>query len=161
MGEVRESVRVWILAVALGSFAAGMVAGLTLPEMIAADRAPQTPEQQYARDLAERYGLTSQQQRSLALVLRNDREQQLEILSSADWSQLPAALRSRRLAGQRLTEQRIRALLDEHQRLKYDRDSRPVGAPGGVVPDTGPGSPNPSSSDPSSLRPATGRSENR
>lgn len=122
------SLRIWILAVALGSFAAGMVIGVALPGMIAARPAADTPEQQYVREMAERYGLTAAQQRSLRLILQHDREQELEILSSADWGQLPKVLLNRRLEGQRMTERYIEALLDERQLALYQKDSRPLGA---------------------------------
>ena len=115
--------RVWILGVALGSFAAGMVVGFALPELLAADGPGETPEQQYARNLIERYGLSAAQERSLRLVMQRDRERKLEIFDTADWSQLPAKLRNEHLAARRSTEQRIRALLDERQREQYDRDN--------------------------------------
>ncbi len=118
------AVRVWILAVGLGSFAAGMVVGSVVPEMLAADREPDVVARN-ARRIAERYELTAEQERQLLLVLQEDRRLELEILESAEWDQLPPELRSRWLAAQRRTEQRIRFVLDERQRTLYDRDSRP------------------------------------
>lgn len=133
------SLRVWILAVALGSFAAGMVLGFALPGMIAARPAADTPEQRYVREMAERYDLTGAQQRSLRLILQHDREQELAILSSAEWNQLPKVLLNRRLEAQRMTERYIEALLDERQLALYRRDSRPlrggIGDPVGRAPD--------------------------
>jgi len=129
--------RVWILAVALGSFAAGMVMGFVIPDMMAADRPADGNQQQYARELVQRYELTPDQYRSVLLVLQSQAQQEFEILRSAEWAQLPPALQNRRLAAQRLTEQRIRAVLDERQRALYDRDSRPgrTGYAGSVDPD--------------------------
>ena len=115
--SVAGPVRVWILAVALGSFVAGLVVGFALPEMLAAPRMSDGPEV-YARHLADKYGLDKDQYKSLLM----------EILKNANWSQLPPAMRSAKLEANRKTEQRIRFVLDERQRALYDRDSRPPGS---------------------------------
>lgn len=106
------------------SFVAGVLTGFALPDLFASDRTPQSTEA-YARDLVSRYGLNAEQERLLRMVLREDERLELEILRSADWSQLPEALRNRRLAQKRRTNQRIRFVLDPEQRALYDRDSRP------------------------------------
>ncbi|MCB9879122.1 MAG: hypothetical protein H6835_16120 [Planctomycetes bacterium] len=142
MSSVGGSVRLWILAVALGSFAAGVVLGVAVPELWAQGRHEQTPEEDYVHEMATRYGLNAAQTRSLRLVLQHDRERQLEILRTADWSQLPPELQNRRLKEQRATELRILQILDERQRALYERDSRPAGGAtvGGGTPESiGPG----------------------
>lgn len=117
----------WILAVAVGSFAAGLVVGFAVPDVLAAPAALQGPEE-YARNLADKYGLTPQQHQRLLMVLEDGERRELEILKRANWSQLPPALRGERLEANRKTEQRIRFVLDERQRALYDRDSRPGGS---------------------------------
>jgi len=125
--SVSRPVGVWILAVALCCFAAGLVAGIAVPELLAAPRASEGPED-YARNLADTYALSDEQHRQLLMVLKEGERRELQILKSADWSQLPPALRAARLEANRKTEQRIRFVLDERQRALYDRDSRPPGS---------------------------------
>lgn len=125
MSSAPASVRLWVLAVALGSFATGMVVGFAVPEMLAADHAQASKPEDYANDLDERYSLSADQRRSAVMVFEQDQRRELEILKDADWSQLPQSLRNERLAAKRKTEQRIRFVLDEEQRALYDRDSRP------------------------------------
>lgn len=119
-------VGVWILSVALGSFAAGLVVGYALPEVFAAGHRVEANEA-YAQNLAQKYGLAEDQYRRLLMVLREGERRELEILKGAEWAQLPPALRGARLEANRKTEQRIRFVLDERQRALYDRDSRPNG----------------------------------
>ena len=97
------------------------------PELLAAPRAVEGPEE-YARNLAEAYDLSGEQHQQLLMVLQEGERRELEILKSADWSQLPPALRAARLEANRKTEQRIRFVLDARQRALYDRDSRPPGS---------------------------------
>lgn|GEM_PF-3235839 len=122
---MKRSVGAWILAVALGSFAAGGVVGYGLPSLLAAPRRAEGAEV-YARNLVDKYGLTDAQHQSLLMVLQEGERRELEILKRAKWSQLPPALRGARLEANRKTEQRIRFVLDESQRDLYDRDSRPT-----------------------------------
>ncbi|MCA8963411.1 MAG: hypothetical protein H6838_00560 [Planctomycetes bacterium] len=82
---------------------------------------------EYARDFAARYDLNGQQQRSFGMVLLSGRNEQLAILGQTDISQLPDPIRNRLLEARRRTERRVRALLDDEQRARYDRDSRPAG----------------------------------
>ncbi len=122
--------RWWILAAAFGTFAAGMSVGLAIPRVEAAirDRSSDLDvEADYARDFAARYGLSNQQERSLGMVLLSSRNEELTILGQTDASQLPDGIRNRLLESRSRTERRIRALLDDDQRARYDRDSRPVG----------------------------------
>ena len=94
--SVSRPVGVWILAVALCCFAAGLVAGVAVPELLAAPRASEGPED-YARNLADTYALSDEQHRQLLMVLKEGERRELQILKSADWSQLPPALRAARL----------------------------------------------------------------
>lgn len=119
--------RLWILAVALCSFLAGAVVGVALPELFAAPSS-ENGSAVYAKNMAEKYGLTDLQHDRLRLVLQEGERRELEILKSAKWSQMPPALRGARLEANRKTEQRIRFVLDESQRALYDRDSRPQGS---------------------------------
>ena len=122
-----KALGVWILAVATVSFGAGIVVGYAAPGVLAAPPELQGTEE-FARNLAEKYGLSPQQHQQLLMVLEDGERSELEILKSANWSQLPLALRGARLEANRKTEQRIRFVLDERQRALYDRDSRPGGA---------------------------------
>jgi hypothetical protein len=120
-----KRVPVWILGATLGSFAAGMNVGLVIPKVFAGDHAVATPEDQYVRDLALTYGLTTSQERSLRLVLQSAREQEMAVYNGAEASQLPPAIRTQVLRIRSKTEQRIRAVLDDRQRTQFDADSRP------------------------------------
>lgn len=116
---------VWILGATLGSFAAGMNVGLVLPKVFAGDRGALSPEAQYVRDLVQRYDLTAAQEHKLRLVVQSGREEELAVFSSTETSQLPPAIRNRVLAIRNHTEQRIRVVLDDRQRARFDADSRP------------------------------------
>lgn len=117
------SVRVWILAVALGSFAAGTVVGFLLPNMMAsAAQIPATPEQE-AGEITQKYGLSDEQHRRMVMVFEEQERQDLKILMAAKPHQLDPDLQSKRLLQSRKTQQRIRFVLDEQQRALYDRDS--------------------------------------
>ncbi len=117
----------WILGVAAASFAAGMVVGHTFTH--GANGVEAAPEDvRYVRDLTDSYGLTAEQQRSLHLVLQHAREREIAILRSAHASLLPAEEMGELKALRAATEQRVRKLLDDEQRERYDRDSRPGSA---------------------------------
>lgn len=128
-----DSLRLWILGAAAGSFAAGMIVGNLFPLAAVAESAAPAEEIAFATEIATRYGLSAEQQRRLLLVLQNNREGEIAILRSAEGSQLPQPQRGEMLALRNATEQRIRALLDEGQRARYDRDSRPPGPASAVV----------------------------
>lgn len=133
VAEAGPSVRVWIMAVALGSFAAGAVLGVVLPEMMAASNyQPATPEQE-ALEITEKYGLTDEQHRVLVMVFEEQERRNLEILMAAKPHQLDPELQSKLLLQSRKTQQRIRFVLDERQRALYDRDSE-LNKPGGNAP---------------------------
>lgn len=122
------SIHLWILAVALGCFVAGMSVGTTIFGQQVSEAATAAPGQDvgYADDLARRYGLSAAQMRSLRLVLQHERAEEGAIRASIAWSQLPPALQSRLLALRGLTRQRIRLLLDPEQRARFDHDSQPA-----------------------------------
>jgi hypothetical protein len=126
-----DALRAWIVGVAAASFAAGLATGVFLtPGNVAAGAPP--AEQSYVDDLSARYGLRPAQQRQLRFVLQHQREREIAILLGAEGSQLPQPQMGEMLALRTATEQRIRALLDDEQRARYDRDSRPSGAPPGA-----------------------------
>jgi hypothetical protein len=100
------------------------------PGNVAAGAPP--AEQSYVDDLSARYVLRPTQQRQLRFVLQHQREREIAILLGAEGSQLPQPQMGEMLALRTATEQRIRALLDDEQRARYDRDSRPSGAPPGA-----------------------------
>jgi hypothetical protein len=120
------SLRSWIVGAAVASFAAGAFAGYALAPHGAGLEIPPA-EQAYAADLGQRYGLRSAQVRQLRHVLQHQREREIAILLTAQGSQLPQPQMGEMLALRTATEQRIRALLDDEQRARYDRDSRPPG----------------------------------
>ncbi|MBX3462213.1 MAG: hypothetical protein KF830_03505 [Planctomycetes bacterium] len=99
--------------------------GLLVPKAFAADADVPAADADYVRDVTARYGLSAAQERTLRLVLQNAREEELAIYTTAETAQLPPSLRARVLAVRSRTEQRIRALLDDGQRARFDADSRP------------------------------------
>lgn len=115
------AVRVWILAVALGSFAAGTVVGFVLPDLFAAERQLDTPQED-AQYLTDKYGLSAEQHRRLVMVFEEYHRNDLNILRSANPSQLHEDIRAKRLLNSRKADQRVRFVLDEDQRSLYDRD---------------------------------------
>ncbi|MBL8727436.1 MAG: hypothetical protein JNM25_03325 [Planctomycetes bacterium] len=102
-----------------------MNVGLVLPKVFAADSGAASPEADYVRSLVTTYGLNAAQERSLRLVLLSAREEQMAVYSRFQPSQLPPAIRNEVLLVRSRTEQRIRAVLDEQQRARFDADSRP------------------------------------
>lgn len=119
------TIRRWILAVALGCFAAGMVTGNLLGSYGVAAAEP-FQELGYVDDLAANYQLTSAQRHSVQMVLQNERAEESSIRASLEWGQLPPAMQNRLLALRAMTRQRIRVLLDPDQRERFDRDSQPT-----------------------------------
>ncbi len=118
--------RLWTLGAALGSFAAGINVGFLVPRVFAAESAAPAPEQEYVRQLVAKYGLCANQERSLRLVMQRDREEEIAVALSVETSQLPPAAQSRILWKNHRTEQRIRALLDDPQRERYDLERQGV-----------------------------------
>jgi hypothetical protein len=124
-----RTLRLWILGSAVGCFAAGMVVGHTFSH--AADSATEDIVEQ-VRDLTGRYGLSADQQQRLHLVLQHGREREIAILRSAQVDQLPPPQMAAVLKERNATEQRLRKLLDDEQRERYDRESRPDPGPAAV-----------------------------
>jgi len=120
--------RLWILGTALGSFAAGMNVGLVAPRLFAAeDHRVVAADEAYARSIAADYGLTRGQEASLRMVLQQWREEEISAFRTAETSMLPPAIQTKLLVARGKVEQRIRAVLDEDQRARYDLATRPQG----------------------------------
>lgn len=117
-----ESLGLWILGVAAGSFAAGMVVGHTFQSSCAAEALGSPEDREFLRDLTTRYGLSGKQQHQLRLVLQVDAERRDAISRSLQGTLLPEPQRAEMTALNTATENRIRALLDDEQRARYDRD---------------------------------------
>ena len=121
--------RYWVALLACGSFAAGGVSGFWL----AAWRAPAAEpaaEQDWGDELIARYELRPDQARSLRIVLQKDRADENAVRRSIEWGQLPEELQRRVLGVHRKTRELIRvAVLDDKQRVLYDRDTEPSATP--------------------------------
>jgi hypothetical protein len=109
----------WIRAVAAICFAAGMACGLALPrivDLVRGPRGPIDPDEVFVRELANRYDLSSDQVRSLRMIL------------AAEWMKTKEIIRDKpppeAAPLRRLTDQRIEALLSAEQCEKYQRDKR-------------------------------------
>jgi hypothetical protein len=118
----------WILAAALGCFAAGMTVGLVAPGVVDALAGPgpePDPDVQYVRRIAADFGLSAQQERSLSLVVQARRQDQLDLLKKTDFDLLPDVLKNQLKTVRRKTDERIRYVLTPEQRERYDREARP------------------------------------
>ncbi|MBL8752695.1 MAG: hypothetical protein JNK15_05290 [Planctomycetes bacterium] len=131
-----DPLRKWIVGLAAACFSAGAVVGHTFGGASAAS--VPFSEQAYADQLVATYVLNPSQQRALRAVLQRFADDEIAILRSAQENQLPAPLLAKILQLRNQTEQRIRALLDEEQRARYDRDSRPGSRPA-AIPSAGDG----------------------
>lgn len=120
-----DSLRLWILGVAAGSFATGLIVGGALP---GARAAVASHEDHYADELGTRYGLSETQVRQLRMVLQKQSEEEVAVFLGAQQSQLPQELMSKLLDARNRAKQRIRMVLDEEQRARYDEDCRPPGS---------------------------------
>lgn len=121
----------WILGCAVGCFAAGMVAGLVLPGVLEACCGEDTvrdPDEDYVRQLAADFDLDSRQRLQLRVVLQRYREEQMEVFRHANFEQLPAPLQAELTAARRRQSDRIYALLNDAQRIRYDERSRAAGS---------------------------------
>jgi hypothetical protein len=120
------SLRLWILGVAAGSFGAGLLVGHTVTHATCVvETSPE--DAAYAAKLTSDYGLSSEQQHRLRLVLQAERDAEAAIRHQA--VQLSEERMNELRALRKATEQRVRKLLDDEQRRRYDRDSRPASAP--------------------------------
>jgi len=118
------SLRLWILGVAAGSFATGLIVGAALPGPCAAV----TQEDGLADHLDSVYGLSDAQERQVRMVLQKQREVEVAIVLGAQQSELSPDLLAHLLATRKKTNDRIRMVLDEEQRARYDEDCRPPGS---------------------------------
>lgn len=121
-----KRVQFWILGAVVGSFAAGMSVGLLVSQAMAAPVEIRPVDGDYLRDMVATYGLSAKQERQLRFVLQKGREEEIAILTSTEATQLPESVQSRLLGARRRMEQRTQALLDERQRVLYERASRPT-----------------------------------
>ena len=118
----------WILAAALGCFAAGMTIGLVAPgvvDALAGRGAEPDPDVLYVRQMTADFGLSASQERSLAMVVQARRHEQLELLKKTDFDLLPEVLKTQLKSVRRKTDERIRHVLNKDQRERYDRQARP------------------------------------
>jgi hypothetical protein len=122
------SLRLWIVAVAVGCFAAGMVVGNVIGERSGVVESEPLFDLAYAEQLVADYRLDAEQSRSLRIVLQAERAEEKAIRLAIAWTELPEPLQRKLLAARAKTGKRIRALLNPEQRLAYDRDSLPIGA---------------------------------
>ena len=92
-----------------------------LPKTFAAERRLDTPQED-AQFLADKYGLSAEQYHRLVMVFEEYHRVDLNILRSANPSELHDDIRAERLLNSRKADQRVRFVLDEKQRALYDRD---------------------------------------
>ena len=122
------SLRLWIVAVAVGCFAAGMVVGNVIGGRSGAVENEPSFDLAYAEQLVADYQLDAEQARSLRIVLQAWQAEEEAIRLAIAWTEMPEPLQRKLLAAGAKTGKRIRALLNPEQRLAYDRDSLPIGA---------------------------------
>jgi hypothetical protein len=123
-----KPLRSWILAVALGCFAAGTAMGWLLPSTLDAfvgDDDVADPGLEFVRRFAADFALSTDQRRLLLVVVRDRQQEELRVLRRAEFEQLPAALQSQIKNARRREEERIRFLLTPEQRERFDRQVRP------------------------------------
>ena len=125
-----------MLAAAAGCFAAGTGVGLLIPRFAEAEAMPRSAQEEFNMNtkadnelvskLVADHGLTQSQERSLRLIMQNQREQEFALRLCARVDELPAATQYRLQTLRYQTTQRIRVVLDPQQRARYDLESRPV-----------------------------------
>ena len=129
-----NAARSWMLATALGSFAAGTAVGLLIPRLGECEAMTSREQEYTSRAIADEelvsklvanHGLTANQARSLRLIMQNNRDQEDALVRSVPTSELPQATQNRLLQLRHQTTQRIRVVLDPEQRARYDQESRP------------------------------------
>lgn len=112
----------WLKSVAFACFAAGIAVGLAVPKIYDAVRGPAEtidPDERYVRYVTEHYELTPAQVRSLRMVLAVDAAEHRDLMRRAKPEEMPpgvAKLRTR-------TDDRIRVLLTDEQREKFNQDA--------------------------------------
>jgi hypothetical protein len=115
----RQALR-WFVGAVAGSFAAGVGIWLALPVAVEAFAGAESddPHAVYARDLAQRFDLTAEQQRLVQMVLESrDLEQQRILLR--DMERLPAELQREVRDSFRRADERIKYVLTPEQRERF------------------------------------------
>ncbi|MCA8954045.1 MAG: hypothetical protein KDE27_31345 [Planctomycetes bacterium] len=116
---------IWILGAAAGSFLAGVNLGLAAPGLLAAsDGGPTGNDEFFVQAMVADYGLSARQEKSLRLVMQKRREDELSVFSGADFSMLPPPIQNQLLDVREKEKRRIRAILDDDQRARYDLATR-------------------------------------
>ncbi|MCA8976804.1 MAG: hypothetical protein KDC98_18930 [Planctomycetes bacterium] len=118
-----KSLQFWILGAALGSFAAGMNCGLAAPGFYA-DVPESGADAEYMQALVADYGLSAAQHRLLRLVMQRWRDEEIAAIRSVAPTRLPPQTQRELLDARGRLEDRIRAILDEEQRARYDLATR-------------------------------------
>lgn len=123
------SLRSWVVLLAGACFAAGSLSGWAVASCRHAVGEP-APDQDDVEAFVARYRLRPDQARSLRLVLQRDRLEEDALRRRITWSQLPDELQRHLLDVHRKTRDLIRiGVLDDEQRVLYDRDTEPSANP--------------------------------
>ena len=121
-----KRLQLWILAAALGSFAAGMNVGLAAPSSLAAtDAADDSADDAYVHAMVSDYDLSRAQQAGLRMVLQSCRQAEMAAFRTAEIEMLPESIQRALLQARDLCERRIQAILDDGQRARYELATRP------------------------------------
>ncbi len=126
----RNPARLWILLSAVGCSLAGMILGMTIPDIAAAGRSvpdAADPDAQYVQQMALDFVLSGRQQQALRVVLQRYREEQLQVFRHANFDQLPESLQAELTAARRRQGDRIHELLNDEQRRHFETWSRTNG----------------------------------
>lgn len=120
-----------LVAVAASCLGAGIALGLAIPVVAAtfSEREPR-PDEDYVRQLADRYELSDDQARRIRMVLHQRDLDHRQLLS--DLRALPDELRRQVIEIDRRAEERIKFVLTPAQRERFLRDSGPGGDPPAV-----------------------------
>lgn len=118
-------VRTWVAGVGVAGFASGLALGWAADRVIATwwPRDPRGGNAEMLEILADKYGLTREQQRKIRMVLRARDARMLEQYRRHARS-LPVPLRSQIMSLRRHADERIYAVLTEEQRKQYLEDLR-------------------------------------
>lgn len=118
--------RKWLIGAVLGAFGAGSLAGLALPRAwdALATSAPESADEFYVRQLADRYGLDHRQVELVRMILAARTAEYLRVLLS-DQGRLPPELRFEVAEADGRAAERIKNVLTDEQRRRFLRDSNP------------------------------------
>jgi hypothetical protein len=86
------------------------------------------PDAQYVQQMAQDFGLSTRQTQALAVVMQRYRDEELQVFRRANFDQLPESLRAELTAARRRQGDRIREILDDTQRKRFDDRSRTDGS---------------------------------